>query len=31
MKNDISKYLKSFQNDFNNFLKKDNKDIIISS
>ena len=31
MKNDISRYLKSFQNDFNNFVKKSNKDIIIAA
>ena len=28
--NYISSYLKSFQNDFNNFVKKSNKDIIIA-
>ena len=31
MKNDILKYLKSFQNDFNLFIKKSNEDIFIAS
>ena len=31
MRNYISSYLKSFQNDFNNFVKKSNKDIIIAA
>ena len=31
MKDDIEKYLNSFQSDFNHFLKGDNKDIILAA
>ena len=31
MKDDVFKYLKSFQVDFNHFIKKSNKDIIVAS